>query len=198
MIHASVSGARVRVRCPITKPPTHSLNCYWEQLMETCSVGGCAKPKKYANGLCGMHWTRNYRTGDKQSTKREFGSGSISGEGYLVHTITGKRVGSHVSVAEKALGKRLPKGAVVHHLDEDRLNNAPSNLVICQSTSYHALLHQRAAAFDDCGNASWRKCWVCQKYDDPKNLYINGQVGHKACIKKHNANYYQIKKGAKA
>jgi hypothetical protein len=49
----------------------------------------------------------------------------------------------HTLVAEKALGKSLPFGAVVHHIDSNRQNNNPSNLVICQNHSYHRLLHCR-------------------------------------------------------
>jgi HNH endonuclease len=56
------------------------------------------------------------------------------------------RVGLHVLVAEKALGKPLPKGAIVHHVDGNTLNNAPSNLVICQDQAYHCLLHKRQRA----------------------------------------------------
>jgi CRISPR/Cas system-associated exonuclease Cas4 (RecB family) len=47
----------------------------------------------------------------------------------------------HVAVAEAALGKKLPKGAVVHHVDLNPLNNDASNLVVCPSQSYHLLLH---------------------------------------------------------
>ena len=49
----------------------------------------------------------------------------------------------HVAVAERALGKSLPKGADVHHFDGDKTNNTNTNLVICQSRAYHFLLHVR-------------------------------------------------------
>lgn len=78
----------------------------------------------------------------------------------------------HVLVAEKALGKPLPDGAVVHHVDGNGENNTPSNLVICPSQKYHLMLHQRMAAKQACSNPSWRKCYYCKKYDDPKNLYL--------------------------
>ena len=52
-------------------------------------------------------------------------------------------VAEHVVVASRALGKRLPKGAIVHHVNENREDNQNTNLVICQSAGYHALLHAR-------------------------------------------------------
>lgn len=48
----------------------------------------------------------------------------------------------HVAVAARALGRPLTQGIVVHHIDEDRANNAPSNLVVCDRP-YHNLIHQR-------------------------------------------------------
>lgn len=47
----------------------------------------------------------------------------------------------HVAVAERALGRPLPAGAIVHHVDHDRSNNANTNLVICHDQAYHQLLH---------------------------------------------------------
>jgi len=93
----------------------------------------------------------------------------------------------HVLIAEKALGKVLPKGAEVHHVDEDKSNNEPTNLVICPSRAYHMLLHMRARALKACGNANFRKCRHCQKYDSLENLNItpSKQAYHKACAAKH-------------
>ena len=56
---------------------------------------------------------------------------------------TSGKVRQHVLIAERVLGKPLPAGAVVHHVDGNRLNNANSNLVICQDQSYHMHLHVR-------------------------------------------------------
>jgi hypothetical protein len=52
-------------------------------------------------------------------------------------------VAEHTLVAERALGKFLPDGAVVHHVDQVKTHNDPSNLVVCQDAAYHALLHYR-------------------------------------------------------
>lgn len=47
-------------------------------------------------------------------------------------SVARRRQREHVVIAEQALGKQLPKGALVHHFDEDRANNENGNLVICQ------------------------------------------------------------------
>jgi hypothetical protein len=75
-------------------------------------------------------------------------------------------VRDYILKAEKALGKYLPKKAVVHH-------HAIEQLVICENQRYHKLLHRRAEALLSCGHANWRKCWICKKYDDPNNLFIS-------------------------
>jgi hypothetical protein len=91
-------------------------------------------------------------------------------------------VAEHVLVAERVLGKPLPAGAVVHHVNEDKADNRPANLVICPDHQYHMLLHQRMKARDACGNPNWRKCQFCKQYDDPERLCVQPRkVFHKSC-----------------
>lgn len=49
----------------------------------------------------------------------------------------------HILVAEKALGRYISPKHPIHHVNEDKRDNRPQNLVICQDASYHALLHER-------------------------------------------------------
>lgn len=69
---------------------------------------------------------------------------------------------AHVRIAERALGRRLPAGAMVHHVDENKQNNAKSNLVICQDAAYHRLLHYRMKVRRAGGNPNTDKfCSDC-------------------------------------
>lgn len=94
----------------------------------------------------------------------------------------------HIVLAEKAAGHALPRGAEVHHVNEDKHDNRHGedgvfNLVVCQDRAYHGLLHQRQRALAACGNAAWRKCMYCEKYDAPGKLKVRPRRGayHREC-----------------
>lgn len=153
--------------------------------IKICTVEGCNR-KSMRHGLCNMHSQRVYAgksVGPAEPLRAPNGSGDIS-SGYRVF---GKKA-EHITIAEKALGHALPVGAVVHHVNEDRLDNRPENLVICQNQAYHVLLHRRMRALEECGHADWMKCEFCHQYDTPENLYIrpNKYAGfHRSCSAKH-------------
>ncbi len=92
----------------------------------------------------------------------------------------------HVLVVEKAIGKRLRVSAPVHHADEDKTNNEPSNLVACDSRAYHGLLHKRLRALQACGNANAHRCFICGSYDNQRDISLtrDGKIirsRHRAC-----------------
>jgi hypothetical protein len=123
-----------------------------------------------------MHKWNNGRTNDRKYPMVTVkGHPRATRDGYVRESIV---------IAEKALGKFLPPPGMVHHVDGNPANSSPSNLVICQDDAYHKLLHCRARAYEACGHADWKKCWICKKYDDPANLYINpanNQSLHRSC-----------------
>lgn len=116
------------------------LNSYSERAK--CKIDGCVRrPAK--NGMCAMHYHKVRLYGRTHNIIAAAGSGTINIAGYRVHTVNGKRVYEHVLVVERALGKPLPFGAVVHHVNGNPADNRPENLVLCPSQSYHMELHQR-------------------------------------------------------
>lgn len=74
----------------------------------------------------------------------------------------------HVYVAERALGRLLPDGVEVHHVDGDPTNNRNANLVICQDKAFHKLLHARSRVVRAGGNPNTQK--VCGQCDSVKDL----------------------------
>jgi len=97
-------------------------------------------------------------------------------------TCTRSYIRESVLIAQKILGKKLPVGAVVHHVDKNKINNVPSNLVICQDQSYHLILHAREIVLKLSGHAHYRKCSYCKEYDDPINMSCHRPgYRHKKC-----------------
>ena len=100
----------------------------------------------------------------------------ISDAGYVMlravgHARSPRRgyVSEHTLIAEKVLGKPLPKGAEVHHVlgAGSEANNRNDNLVICQSRAYHALLHARMRVRDAGGNHNTQRiCTKCKQVKD--------------------------------
>jgi hypothetical protein len=99
-------------------------------------------------------------------------------------SIDGRILSEHTAVVERVLGRKLPIGAVVHHVDGDGRNNVTTNLVICPSQAYHKLIHMREKALRISGNPAFRPCHICKTWDAPENLYFRkskpGQW-HRAC-----------------
>jgi hypothetical protein len=59
---------------------------------------------------------------------------------------TMRYIQEHVLVVEKAMGKYLRHTADVHHVNGNKSDNRPGNLVACHDRAYHVLLHTRARA----------------------------------------------------
>lgn len=159
MLWRRVKVSKMSIEDAIKKPP--------KKAFEGCSFPGC-DGKHEAKGFCKMHYTQLIRHGHTTNRKKNpKGSGWLDRRGYKYINDRPE----HILIAEKALGKNLPKGAVVHHIDGDVSNNSRENLLICPSQAYHMLIHRRQRAMDDSGNPDYLLCIYCGKYDDPSKLY---------------------------
>lgn len=154
--------------------------------MRYCTIDDCAK-REAAKGMCAMHYARAAKHGDPRVvTKRPPGAGTINAGGYREFGVrrNGRKVKrrEHVEIAERALGKSLPAGVVVHHVDGNRLNNEPGNLLVC-SSAYHSLIHKRMRAVAACGHADWIKCHHCKAYSPPDTLRVYQKTAiHPGCV----------------
>jgi hypothetical protein len=152
-------------------------------MSSACSVTGCEKGGRLRVGMCQMHYRRWHLFGDVNYHVKSART-NADGRGYRVaQRADGTWDWEHIVIAEKALGRRLPEGVEVHHVNLDPSDNTPRNLVICPSHAYHKFLHTRTAALDVFGNPDARKCSRCKKYDLPQNLtrIADGRHYHNQC-----------------
>jgi hypothetical protein len=73
------------------------------------------------------------------------GGTTIDAKGYVLITLDNDPSGriqkaEHILVAERMIGRKLTKNEVVHHKDENRKNNAESNLQV-MTRGEHTKLH---------------------------------------------------------
>ncbi len=84
----------------------------------------------------------------------------------------------HIVIAEKALGYSLPKSVEIHHVNETPLDNAHTNLVICQDRAYHRLLHQRQRVLNAGGNPNTDKlCCACKGLQAKIDFHLSKRNG---------------------
>lgn len=99
--------------------------------------------EKISKGMM-KHWDQVYQT---NNIEREEISFNLDGkelitrknsDPYIIYRT--KRI--HRLIAEQKLGRPLKKGEVVHHIDGDKTNNDPSNLMIFASQAEHMKYHK--------------------------------------------------------
>lgn len=113
--------------------------------------------------------------------------------GYLVCNIGGLKRISRL-IMEEAIGRKLLKNEVVHHIDGNGLNNSIGNLMVFPNNGIHTAYHNRLLAFKACGHYDWRKCKFCHEYDDPNNDMFITKDGrsayHRKCKRSYDKNCY--------
>ena len=114
---------------------------------------------------------------------------SANGQGYVYN---------HILVVEDILGRHLDRRHPIHHVNEDKLDDSPHNLVVCEDKVYHHLLHRRTKALRECGDASAMKCVLCGEYTTKgSNTYYwvlktgTERLCHKKCANKRRKKTYR-------
>jgi HNH endonuclease len=156
---------------------------------------------------CGRPTTRaaynNKKHGYKKGEFHRFATGhngkrASSTTDYRSVWLGGRQVKAHVAIVEAAMGRPLPATADVHHVNGQKWDNRPENLVACEDRAYHMLLHMRQRALEATGHADWRKCSVCKDWASPTDMQIDGanRATHPTCMSRVNAERYRKRRDA--
>lgn len=103
------------------------------------------------------------------------------------------RIEMSAAVVEDSTGRQIPTCHPIHHVNRAPRDNRPANLVVCEDDAYHFLIHYRARALEESGNANHVRCEVCGKWSsrrDPDVTKVNckdyrrNRYYHKTCSRK--------------
>jgi hypothetical protein len=120
-----------------------------EPVPKKCCVEGCANTtQKGANGMCGMHAQRVRRYGDPnyvtpEAQRRANNRAAMLARVTEVKPTTYRKLNGrheHRVIAEQMLARPLNRNEIVHHIDGNKHNNDPSNLLV-MTQSEHVRLH---------------------------------------------------------
>lgn len=121
------------------------------QRYKQCIVDDCDNVvgEHGAKGYCAAHYNRFYKYERLHRVIAPKGSGTIDSNGYRVYSDNNVKILEHRLLATMALGRPLPPGVVVHHMNGIKDDNyTPLNLVVCPDQAYHMLIEQRTREYN--------------------------------------------------
>lgn len=62
-------------------------------------------------------------------------------------------VSEHIAIAEQKIGRTLHKEEVIHHVDGNKANNNPDNLIVFKDVGNHSCFHITRSA--NCNRRIW-------------------------------------------
>lgn len=151
----------------------------------TCKIEGCNKPVD-SHGMCGMHAQRVRRYGDphyitpEQKRRSNNRAAQLARFDVVKETTYRKRHGRHEHrvVAEQMLGRPLEHGEIVHHIDGDKHNNDPSNLMV-MTQDHHIREHLApdAEPIEWNGRTLYPKEWAAEFGINVQRFYGRRRAG---------------------
>lgn len=111
------------------KPWNEGTRQYTQHVCEKCGKGfelvkGSAASGKYCSTECAYSERMGAKHGNWKGGRYVIGSGYV-----VVHAGAGKVQHEHRVIAEKALGRPLKSDECVHHINNDKQDNDPRNLL---------------------------------------------------------------------
>lgn len=151
----------------------------------TCCIDGCLKPVD-SNGMCGMHAQRVRRYGDphyitpEQERRANNRAAQLARFDSVKDSTYRKRHGRHEHrvVAEQVLGRPLQPGEIVHHIDGNKHNNDPSNLMVMTQNDHareHFAPHAQPITWN--GKSMFPREWAEEFGMSYSNFYQRHQKG---------------------
>ncbi len=133
----------------------------------------------FCSRKCYGKWLKSSGALKMEKHPRWSGGRSSSGKTKYIRVNLGNKKWAyeHRLVAEKMVGRKLKKGEIVHHKDENKQNNSPNNLEVLNE-SQHRFIHKNNFRGGKI-KLTCRQCKkVTEKYPSQKTIFCSKACYH--------------------